>query len=86
MLCWLGAKNCHCSQIATFHAIYPSRGLIIVDEEHDPFLPKQSDLKTMYNARDAAIFMSHLTNSKIILGSATPGYGIFATPSMRSIA
>lgn len=45
--------------------------LIIVDEEHDPSF-KQNDPAPRYNARDTAVFMSHLYGAKILLGTATP--------------
>ena len=46
-------------------------GLVIVDEEHDSSF-KQHDPAPRYNARDAAIYLSHLHQAKTILGSATP--------------
>ncbi len=46
-------------------------GLIIVDEEHESTF-KQYDPSPRYNARDAAIVLSHLFGSKVLLGSATP--------------
>lgn len=46
-------------------------GLIMVDEEHDPSY-KQNDPAPRYQGRDAAIYMSGLYNTHILLGTATP--------------
>ncbi|QZT36509.1 primosomal protein N' [Halosquirtibacter xylanolyticus] len=46
-------------------------GLIIVDEEHESSF-KQYDPSPRYNARDAAIVLSHIHQCKTLLGSATP--------------
>lgn len=46
-------------------------GLIIIDEEHEQTF-KQTDPAPRYHARDAAVVLSKLHNSKVLLGSATP--------------
>ena len=45
--------------------------LIIVDEEHEPSY-KQHDPAPRYNARNAALMLARFSNSKSLLGSATP--------------
>lgn len=50
---------------------YSNLGLIIVDEEHEGSF-KQFDPAPRYHARDAAIVLSNLHQSYILLGSATP--------------
>jgi len=56
---------------STLFLPYNNLGLVIVDEEHDSSY-KQYDPAPRYNARDSAIYLAQLHNSKTLLGSATP--------------
>ena len=55
---------------------YQNLKLIVVDEEHDTSY-KQVDPAPRYNARDVAVYLSHLYDAKIILGTATPSIESF---------
>jgi len=50
---------------------FSNLGLIIVDEEHESTF-KQFDPAPRYHARDTAIVLANLHNTKALLGSATP--------------
>lgn len=55
---------------------FKNLGLIIVDEEHEQSF-KQFDPAPRYHARDTAVVLAHMHNSKILLGSATPSLESF---------
>jgi primosomal protein N' (replication factor Y) len=46
-------------------------GLLIIDEEHETSF-KQYDPAPRYHGRDAAIYLAHMQQAKVVLGSATP--------------
>lgn len=52
-------------------APFTQLGMVIVDEEHDSSF-KQNDPAPRYQARDAALYLAHLFDTRALLGSATP--------------
>lgn len=54
----------------------PNLGLIVLDECHDPAY-RQEDMQPNYDAVEAAITYARLTNSVLILGSATPDVDLY---------
>ncbi|NGM63596.1 primosomal protein N' [Sphingobacterium sp. SGG-5] len=50
---------------------FANLGLVIVDEEHESSY-KQFDPAPRYHARDTAIYLAHLHQANVLLGSATP--------------
>jgi primosomal protein N' (replication factor Y) len=62
--CILGARS---SLFLPFERL----GLVIVDEEHDSSY-KQSEPSPRYHGRDAAIYLAHLHDARVLLGTATP--------------
>ena len=49
---------------------FPNLGCIVIDEEHE--LSYKSEQVPKYHARETAIELARMTNSSVILGSATP--------------
>src|SRR5699024_6782238 len=55
---------------------FQNLGLIVVDESHETTF-KQFDPAPRYQARDAAVVLANLCESKLVLGSATPALESF---------
>jgi primosomal protein N' (replication factor Y) len=51
-------------------------GVIIMDEEHD--LSFKQDVAPFYHARDIALYLSHIHQCPLVLGSATPSLESYA--------
>jgi len=75
---WIMEGNCDVviGPRSALFAPLPNPGLIIIDEEHE-WTYKQEDKSPRYHARDVAIKLAQLSDSVIILGSATPDIGSF---------
>ncbi|WP_062059203.1 replication restart helicase PriA [Aquimarina longa] len=61
---------------------FTNLGLIIVDEEHENTF-KQYDPAPRYHARDTAIVLAKMFESKVLLGSATPALETFYNANQK---
>jgi primosomal protein N' (replication factor Y) len=75
---WIMEGNCDVviGPRSALFAPLPRLGLIIIDEEHE-WTYKQEDKSPRYHARDVALKLAQLTDSVVVLGSATPDIGSF---------
>ena len=77
---WWKIKRGHYSIVigsrSAIFAPIPNLGLIVVDEEHE-WTYKQHDTSPRYHARQVSLRLSELTQSLVILGSASPDVGSY---------
>ncbi|CAI8015792.1 Primosomal protein N' [Geodia barretti] len=77
---WWKIKRGHYSIVigsrSAIFAPVPDLGLIVVDEEHE-WTYKQHDTSPRYHARQVSLRLSELTQSLVVLGSASPDVGSF---------
>ena len=75
---WIVEGNCDVviGPRSALFAPLANLGLIIIDEEHE-WTYKQEDKSPRYHARDVAIELAQLSDTVVILGSATPDIGSF---------
>lgn len=50
---------------------FKNMGIIIIDEEHERSFKQQSP-SPLYHGRDVAVYLGHLYDAKVLLGSGTP--------------
>jgi primosomal protein N' (replication factor Y) len=65
-------------------APFKNLGIIVVDEEHETSY--KQDEAPCYNARDLALVLGKMTNSVVILGSATPSVETYANAQKEKFA
>ena len=65
------------SRSAVFAPVH-NLGLIVIDEEHE-WTYKQHDANPRYHARQVGLRLSELTESLVVLGSASPDLGTYYT-------
>lgn len=57
-------------------APFKNLGMIVIDEEHEPSYKQEE--APCYNARDLSLVLGKMTNSVVVLGSATPSVESYA--------
>lgn len=78
-----GEKSVVIGSRSAIFAPLKNLGLIVIDEEHDPSYKQDSGVH--YHARTVAAKLADLTNSKLVLGSATPSLETYSEASSGQI-